>query len=237
MRDHHLGHPKTPRSRRTIVDDQQLAAIGAGGVLRDITQAHGALRLTELRRFTDPAEATASLALRDRDASGLDFYLHHRRVHVGDMATMTEDAFNAWVSDRAAGHDTIILAPTRELSPASTAARERIVLITLKSHPRCAWPTAGPDGQDPGARLATPAADFSPLHHDIASTALFYLDRPHTQRPEFPHVARCTLVADGRPRPRTSSMLRARAHPRAHFVRHAGRCGRATYRGQVGQGD
>jgi hypothetical protein len=39
---------------RLIGDDQQLAAIGAGDVLRDILQSHGALRLTELHRFTDP---------------------------------------------------------------------------------------------------------------------------------------------------------------------------------------
>jgi conjugative relaxase-like TrwC/TraI family protein len=52
-------------SVRLVGDDQQLAAIGAGGVLRDIQQSHGALHLTELHRFTDPAEAAASLALRD----------------------------------------------------------------------------------------------------------------------------------------------------------------------------
>ena len=28
---------------------------------------------------------------------------------------------------------------------------------------------------------------YNPLHDDIASTALFYLDRPSTNRPEFPH--------------------------------------------------
>ena len=54
-------------SVRLIGDDQQLAAIGAGGVLRDIKQTHGALQLTELHRFTDPAEAAASLALREGD--------------------------------------------------------------------------------------------------------------------------------------------------------------------------
>ena len=100
-------------SVRLIGDDQQLAAIGAGGVLRDITHTHGALRLTELHRFTDPAEAAASLALREGKPEALDFYLDHGRVHVGDLATTTEDAFNAWVSDRAAGLDTIMLAPTR----------------------------------------------------------------------------------------------------------------------------
>jgi ATP-dependent exoDNAse (exonuclease V) alpha subunit len=102
-------------SVRLIGDDQQLAAIGAGGVLRDITHTHGALRLSELHRFTDPAEAAASLALRDDDPRGLNFYLDHGRIHVGDVATTTEDAFNAWVSDRAAGLDTIMIAPTRDL--------------------------------------------------------------------------------------------------------------------------
>ena len=100
---------------RLIGDDQQLAAIGAGGALRDITHSHGALRLTELHRFTNPVEAAASLAFRDGKPEALDFYLDHGRIHVGDLATTAEDAFNAWVSDRAAGLDTIMLAPTRQL--------------------------------------------------------------------------------------------------------------------------
>jgi conjugative relaxase-like TrwC/TraI family protein len=100
---------------RLIGDYQQLAAIGAGGVLRDIQQTHGALHLAELHRFTDLAEATASLALRDGKPTALNFYLDHDRVHVGDLATTTEEAFSAWVLDRSAGLDAIMLAPTREL--------------------------------------------------------------------------------------------------------------------------
>ena len=57
-------------SVRLVGDDQQLAAIGAGGVLRDIKHTHGALQLTELHRFTDPAEAAASLALREGKPDG-----------------------------------------------------------------------------------------------------------------------------------------------------------------------
>jgi conjugative relaxase-like TrwC/TraI family protein len=100
---------------RLIGDDQQLAAIGAGGVLRDIKHIHGALRLTELHRFSKPAEGQASLLLRDGHPEALQFYLKHGRVHVGDLATTTEDVFSAWVSDRAAGLDAIMVAPTREL--------------------------------------------------------------------------------------------------------------------------
>ena len=102
-------------SVRLIGDDQQLAAIGAGGVLRDIRATHGALQLTELVRFTDPAEGAASLALREGKPEALGFYLDRDRVHVGDLATMTEDVFAAWQADRAAGLDSIMLAPTREL--------------------------------------------------------------------------------------------------------------------------
>jgi ATP-dependent exoDNAse (exonuclease V) alpha subunit len=52
-------------SVRLIGDDQQLAAIGAGGVLRDITHTYGAIPLTGLHRFTNADEAAASLALRE----------------------------------------------------------------------------------------------------------------------------------------------------------------------------
>jgi hypothetical protein len=94
-------------SVRLVGDDQQLAAIGAGGVLRDIQQGHGALHLTELHRFTDPAEAHASLTLREGDPRALGFYLDHGRVHVGDLAKITEDAFTAWISrpSRRTRHD------------------------------------------------------------------------------------------------------------------------------------
>ena len=102
-------------SVRLIGDDQQLAAIGAGGVLRDITHTHGALHLTELHRFANPGEAAASLALREGKPTALNFYLDHDRLHVGDIACTTEDAFTAWVVDRSAGLDAIMIAPTREL--------------------------------------------------------------------------------------------------------------------------
>ena len=102
-------------SIRLIGDDQQLAAIGAGGVLRDIENSHGAVRLSELHRFTDPAEAAATLALRDGRPEALGFYLDRQRVHVGDPTTAIDGVFNAWQADRSHGMDAIMLAPTREL--------------------------------------------------------------------------------------------------------------------------
>jgi AAA domain len=102
-------------SVRLVGDDQQLAAIGAGGVLRDIEASHGAVRLTELHRFSDPAEAAATLALRDGQPEALGFYLDRQRVHVGDPTTTVDNVFNAWQADRSQGLDAIMLAPTREL--------------------------------------------------------------------------------------------------------------------------
>jgi DNA primase catalytic core len=109
-------------SVRLIGDDQQLAAVGAGGLLRDLSVHHGAVGLSQVVRFTDPdtgapnhAEAAASLALREGDPAALAYYTDHGRVHVGDLATITDQAYAAWAIDRAAGRDAIMLAPTREL--------------------------------------------------------------------------------------------------------------------------
>ncbi|WP_147095093.1 AAA family ATPase, partial [Nocardioides psychrotolerans] len=102
-------------SVRLIGDDQQLAAIGAGGVLRDIATTHGALQLDELIRFTDPTEAEASLDLRDGEPAALGFYVDHDRVHVGDAVTCADAVFDAWARERAGGRDCLMLAPTREL--------------------------------------------------------------------------------------------------------------------------
>ncbi|NLA28424.1 MAG: AAA family ATPase, partial [Propionibacterium sp.] len=53
--DHDSWAIEQGASVRLIGDDQQLAAIGAGGVLRDIDATHGSVRLSELMRFSDPA--------------------------------------------------------------------------------------------------------------------------------------------------------------------------------------
>lgn len=100
---------------RLIGDDQQLASVASGGVLRDIHDRVGALSLSQVVRFRDPAEGAASLALRDGDDAALGFYIDHGRVHVGSIATATDDAYTAWAADYASGKDAIMLAPTREL--------------------------------------------------------------------------------------------------------------------------
>jgi len=113
---------------RLIGDDQQLAAIGAGGVLRDIAHQHGADRLDEVVRFADPAEAAASLDLREGDPASLGYYLDNDRVHVGDTETCVDAVFDAWARETAGGRDCLMLAPTRELV-AELNARARAVRL------------------------------------------------------------------------------------------------------------
>lgn len=106
-------------SVRLIGDDQQLASISAGGVLRDLAERHSAVTLSTVVRFTHAetgqAEAAASLAMRAGDPAGIGFYIDHGRVHVGADQHAADMAYEAWAADRAAGRDSILLAPTNEL--------------------------------------------------------------------------------------------------------------------------
>jgi len=101
-------------SVRLVGDNQQLASVSAGGVVRDIADTVGAVTLTEIMRFTDPAEGAASLAIRAGDPAGIGFYIDNNRVRVGDPATVLDQAYAGWAADAAAGLDTVMLAPTTD---------------------------------------------------------------------------------------------------------------------------
>ncbi|MET1006009.1 MAG: MobF family relaxase, partial [Propionibacteriaceae bacterium] len=101
-------------SVKLIGDDRQLGAVQAGGILRDLAHNGPLTTLTEVRRFPHPAEAAATLALREGDPSALGFYADHQRIHVGDTSSCMDQAYQAWAADNADGHSTILLAPTRE---------------------------------------------------------------------------------------------------------------------------
>src|SRR4029450_10480427 len=86
-------------SVRLVGDDPQLAAVGAGGGLREIQASYGAGGLSERHPL---AEVRGS-------------HLDRGRVHAGDPTTTLDAVFNAWQADRSQGLDAIMLAPTREL--------------------------------------------------------------------------------------------------------------------------
>jgi len=104
----------TARGGRVLLvgDDQQRAAAGAGGILRDIESAHGAVTLTEVMRFTDPLEGKASLALRAGDPSVVGRWADQQRIQAVTPDTAAGQVFKAWAADIAAGADSIMIAPT-----------------------------------------------------------------------------------------------------------------------------
>jgi hypothetical protein len=96
-------------SVQLVGDDQQRAAIGAGGVLRDIAHTHG-------RSPSCPGSPTRSKGSRpsplgDSQPEALGFYLDHRRIHVGNLNASTEKVFTAWQTGRSQGLNVIMLAP------------------------------------------------------------------------------------------------------------------------------
>jgi conjugative relaxase-like TrwC/TraI family protein len=102
-------------SVRLIGDTHQLTAVGAGGVLTDLATTSPTVRLEEVLRFTDPAEAAASLALRAGDPAAIAFYTDNHRIHPADAASITAQVLTGWATDRRQGRDAIMLAPTRDL--------------------------------------------------------------------------------------------------------------------------
>ena len=106
-------------SVRLVGDDQQLTAVAASGIFRDLAdlgdRTGTTVRLTELHRFTDPAEATATLGIRDGDPTALEHYLTRGRVHVGDAGTAADQAYDAWRADINAGRSSLLLAASRDV--------------------------------------------------------------------------------------------------------------------------
>jgi len=96
-----------------VGDDQQLGAVGAGGILHDLNDAHGAIRLTQLHRFTDPDEAAATLHVRDGAPDAVDFYTTRDRIRIGDPDGLPDRMLAAWRHDHDQGLDSLMLAPSR----------------------------------------------------------------------------------------------------------------------------
>lgn len=116
---------------RLIGDDQQLASISSGGVLRDLAHHHGALTLSELMRFRNPAEAGATLAVRDGDTSSIGFWLDNNRLHAVAQLAGVDTVVDAWLADTQQNRESLMIAPTRDLvMQLNEAARSKLNIDT-----------------------------------------------------------------------------------------------------------
>ncbi len=88
-----------------VGDPAQLAAVHVGGAFDLLADRHGAVRLTEVRRFTADWEATASLQLRARNPACLAAYAMRGRIHSGTSTQIEADLFAAWHADAASTSD------------------------------------------------------------------------------------------------------------------------------------
>ncbi|MGH9039527.1 MAG: ATP-dependent DNA helicase, partial [Acidimicrobiia bacterium] len=111
-----------------VGDHRQLGAVDAGGLFRLLVADGRAAQLCEVRRFSDPWEAGASLRLRDGDASVLDEYDARGRIAGGDRDEMVEGAFSAWLAARQAGESVVVVAPDHAMVDA-LALRARAVRV------------------------------------------------------------------------------------------------------------
>ncbi len=97
-----------------VGDPAQIGAVRApGGMLEHLTLLipQRVVELDELHRFSHPWEAAATLALRAGDASVLDVYRDHDRIHPAGSGDDAADAvFERWHTAVDAGVDALMLA-------------------------------------------------------------------------------------------------------------------------------
>ena len=111
-------------------DQEQLAAVEGGGAMMLLADRLGYVQLAEPVRFTQAWERDASLRLRQGDATALDDYDQHGRIHGAPPEEAMDQAARAYVASYLTGRDVILTAADwarcRELS-----ARIRDDLIRL----------------------------------------------------------------------------------------------------------
>ncbi|MFL6108016.1 MAG: MobF family relaxase [Marmoricola sp.] len=114
---------------RLLGDPAQLAAVDAGGALKLLEAEVGATHLTDLHRFSDPAEGAATLRIRSGDRKALEFYADNDRIRSGARDAMLEAAYDAWALDVSSGQRSVLVAATTaDVSALNARARVERVL-------------------------------------------------------------------------------------------------------------
>ncbi|BCW35965.1 TraA/ATP-dependent exoDNAse/relaxase [Arthrobacter sp. StoSoilA2] len=97
-----------------VGDPGQLDSIDAGGVLGWLDRQGKAARLSSIWRFRNEWERSASLGLRDGDATVLGEYERRGRISHGRYLDMVDQAYSSWHADVLAGQRSVLIAPDNE---------------------------------------------------------------------------------------------------------------------------
>jgi conjugative relaxase-like TrwC/TraI family protein len=124
----------TAAGAKTVLvgDAHQLAPVKArGGMFAQLcTDLPWAQQLSEVWRMRDPAERTASVALRDGGPAplrrALDWYRTRDRLRCGDPIAMATDALAAYRADTAAGKDSLLISDTVEMTDALNSRLQQL---------------------------------------------------------------------------------------------------------------
>jgi conjugative relaxase-like TrwC/TraI family protein len=111
--DELVAAAREARAKVVLVGDQaQLSAIDAGGMFAALVRDRGdlAAELTDVRRFVNPWEKTASVELRAGSADAIDAYASHGRVTGGSRDEMLDALYRAWKQDRKEGRTSLMIA-------------------------------------------------------------------------------------------------------------------------------
>ena len=113
------------RAKMVLVGDAyQLSPVRArGGMFEQLcTDLPWSQRLGEVWWMANPEERDTSLALRaahgNRLRTAIKWYRDHGRLLSGDPIAMAADALNAYLTDRAAGKDALLICDTWEMADA-----------------------------------------------------------------------------------------------------------------------
>ena len=108
-----VEHVDRHRWRLVLVGDPyQLAPVGRGGMFTELCDSVRAIELDKLHRFTEPWEASASLALRRGDSRSLDVYEAFDRIRAGRLDRHLDTIADIWLDCDRRG-ETLAITTTR----------------------------------------------------------------------------------------------------------------------------
>jgi conjugative relaxase-like TrwC/TraI family protein len=126
-----------PAGVLSVGDPHQLGPVEAGGWFSWFATELGAVELSEVRRFTSPWEAHASLQLRRGDTSALAAYDAHGRIRAGDREAMHDKAALGFLADFLEGRDSILLAGSNaEAADLARRVQDSLIRAGRVQHPR-----------------------------------------------------------------------------------------------------